>query len=249
MSSNSKVFNTLQIQSTLASDIEQYRKRMILDEMRQKDMEVLIEKLLLEREILMTDLADLKDNLSQFATNVTYDIRSLNLLLSSIDEITYNDFFNLSNKLQMAPGKVLSSLMKDFIDSTREGVLKDFSTRNLENLIRQTRPRISISNQEEISVSRQDLIDLKMRIDFKNIKVLNFEFDVDLETFNAFVGSISNCNLVRIPVSIPKLIIWSKSRECSYYQLYDSESKEKKAVAYAMEANEVVEEWRKNLRD
>ncbi|MFW9778362.1 MAG: hypothetical protein ACFFE8_05860 [Candidatus Heimdallarchaeota archaeon] len=249
MISNSRVLNASQIQSALVSDIEQYRKKMILDEMVQKDMEVLIDKLLLEREILMTDLADLKEILPQFDRNATHDFGNLNLLLSSIDEKTYNDFFNLSNKLQMAPGKVLSSLMKDFIDSSREGELQDFSTRNLENLIQQTRPRLAISNQEEISVSRQDLIDLKMRIDFKNIKTMNFESDVDLETFNAFVGSISNCNLVRIPNSIPILIIWSKSRNCSYYQVYDSGSEEKKAVSYAMEANEVVEEWKKNLKD
>ncbi|MFX0125590.1 MAG: hypothetical protein ACFFAE_18350 [Candidatus Hodarchaeota archaeon] len=91
-----------------------------------------------------------------------------------------------------------------------------------------------------------DLSKTNTKINFKCIDTLEF-VNVDLETFKEFVGSINNCHLVRVPQTIPKLLLFTKCHQCSYFEFFEEEINpklDKKKLEYAIEANKVVEDWK-----
>ena len=79
-----------------------------------KKTEEIIEKILFEREILFNEIDTLKQAQNSWIRR--HDLNSKhNLLIDEIDELLYNDFYNLSKKLNYEPGEVLTSLMEDFL--------------------------------------------------------------------------------------------------------------------------------------
>ncbi|MFX1545965.1 MAG: hypothetical protein ACFFCU_07125, partial [Promethearchaeota archaeon] len=101
----------------------------------------------------------------------------------------------------------------------------------------------------QLTITEEDLLDLSgtsMMINFNNIDILEF-VNVDSQTFKDFVRSINHCRLVRVPETIPRLLLYAKCHQCSYFEFFEKEDNLKldtKKLEYAKEANKVVEDWR-----
>jgi len=75
----------------------------------------------------------------------------------------------------------------------------------------------TISALEELRVSKKDLEDGSIGVNFFEIQKLIFEDDVDIDTFEKFVESIFECDEVDLPGQLPKLRALEKCRECEVH--------------------------------
>ncbi|MHA2244178.1 MAG: hypothetical protein ACXADY_04360 [Candidatus Hodarchaeales archaeon] len=244
---NAQAINPTQLRTELSKEIEEYRTKVQKKEVTYEEMKVLMEKILFEREIIFNEIDILKESKNKWIRKEDLNEQSLNLLIEEIDELLYNDFYNLSKKLDYDPGEVLNSLMEDFILRFK-GVFPNFSADSLKKLLKR-KAELSVSNQEKLSITNEDLLDLSepsTRISFNHIDTLEF-VNVDLKTFREFVSSINGCHLVRVPQTIPKLLLYTKCHQCSYFEFFEEKFDPKldsKKLEYAKEANKVVEDWK-----
>ncbi|UCG02904.1 MAG: hypothetical protein JSW11_02730 [Candidatus Heimdallarchaeota archaeon] len=241
-----KAFNPTQLRTEISKEIEEYWNQVQKKEITKEDMEVLIAKVLFEREILFNEIDILKEAHNKCTRKYDLNEHTLNLLIKEIDEMLYNDFYNLSKKLNYNPGEVLTSLMEDFVLKF-DGVFPEFSADSLRKLMKR-QPEISINHQDQLTITNKDLLDLtetNLKINFNNIDTLEF-VNVDLKTFKDFVSSINHCHLVRVPQTIPKLLLYTKCHQCSYFEFFEDDQLklDKKKIEYAIEANRVVEDWK-----
>ena len=242
-----KAINPNQLKIELLKEIEEYRNQVQNKQVTKEKMEVLMEKILFEREILLNEIDVFKEAHNKWIKKYDLNGQSSNLLINENDELLYNDFYNLSKMLNYDPGEVLTSLMEDFVLKF-DGVFPEFSADSLRKLMKR-QPEISVSNQDQLSITNKDLLDLtetKLKINFNNINTLEF-VDVDIETFKEFVSSINHCHLVRVPQTIPKLLLYTKCHQCSFFEFLEGKSPSKLAsekLEYAKEANKVVEDWK-----
>lgn len=232
--------NPDQLRNEFTDEIDFYRKRLKNKALSSEEMEILITRLLFEREIILEEFNALRQEYNVlWNPKIFQDEKGLNLMLGEIDEMLYNDFLSLSDKLKLSPGEILTSLMKDLVLNFNGESFPIFKTKNLEKLILESKFEFCISNQDQLSISSVDLIEMGQKINFSHIGILEFT-DVDLETFLSYVGTINRCKIVCVPISIPKLILWSKCHHCSTFQFFKDS---KPVLKYAKEANKVVEEW------
>lgn len=245
-----KLINPIKLRADLSKEIEDYQNKLRKDDSSFQELESLIEKILNERSFILNEYDLLKENQNK---NLAFNFQSdetFNLLLNEIDETLYNDFYSIAQQVgYTGPGDVLNHLMKEFI-SKYDGVFPEFSAESLNKLLLKEKTEISISHKDELTINQEDLLELSdmyTQAKFSHIDRLEFS-DVDIETFKQYVSSIDQCNLVRIPNNFPKLLIYAKCHNCSYFEFYDpdSTSLENKKLEYAKEANQVVEHWKNN---
>lgn len=129
------MINPAQLRTELSKEIKEYLKQVQKKGVTKREMETLIEKILFEREILFNEIDVLKEAQNQWIRKFDLNNQSLNLLINEIDEILYNDFYNLSRKLNYNPGEVLTSLMEEFVLKF-DGVFPDFSADSLRKLMK-----------------------------------------------------------------------------------------------------------------
>ncbi|MFX1545671.1 MAG: hypothetical protein ACFFCU_05620, partial [Promethearchaeota archaeon] len=170
-----KVFNPTQLRSELSKEIEEYRNQVQKKAITKEETETLIEKILFEREILLNEIDVLKEAHNRWIRKYDLNDQSLSILIKEIDELLYNDFYNLSKKLNYDPGEILTSLMEDFVLKF-DGIFPDFSANSLRKLIKR-QEEISVNHQEQLTITEEDLLDLSgtsMMINFNNIDILEF---------------------------------------------------------------------------
>ncbi|MFW9905491.1 MAG: hypothetical protein ACFFFH_14210, partial [Candidatus Thorarchaeota archaeon] len=100
-----KAFNPAQLKTELYKEIEEIRNQIKLKELPNKQILNLIEKLLFERELLFNEIDILKEARKRWIQRYNLNDDSLNLLIKEIDELLYNDFYNLSKRLNYNPGE------------------------------------------------------------------------------------------------------------------------------------------------
>lgn len=241
-----KVINPTQLKAELSKEIEAYRNQVQKKEVSKEELVILVEKILFEREILFSEIDVLKEAHNKWIRKYDLNEKSLNLLIKEIDELLYNDFYNLSKKLDYNPGELLTSLMEDFVLKFN-GAFPDFSADSLRKLMKR-QAEISVSHQDQLTITNKDLLDLSetnIMINFNYIDTLEF-VNVDLKTFKELVNSINHCHLVRVPETIPKLLLYTKCHQCSYFEFLEQDPNPKldsKRLEYAREANKVVADW------
>ncbi len=245
-----KVINPAQLRTDLSKEIDEYRVRVDKKKITFEETELFLEKLLNERIVLLNEFDALKERYVKYLPSNICKEDSLNLLLNEIDELLYNDFYSLSKRLGYSgPGEVLNYLMNDFV-SRYDGVFPDFSAKSLNKLLLKGLTEISVNHQGHLSINQQDLLELSdncIRINFNHIETLEF-IDVDLDSFKKYIGSINHCTTVRIPQDFPKLLLYAKCHNCTYFEFYkrNQSNLDSKKIEYVKEANHIVEDWKKN---
>lgn len=140
--------------------------------------------------------------------------------IRGINTEIYEQFAKKMKISDMNIGDAMSKMMTDVMADFDE-IFPDLSSESLRNQI--PLKRISISHHDELSISRKDLEDANATISFNNIDELTFEKDVTKEDFLKFVRSINNCEEVRLPSVLPKLIALSLMNSCESVEMYDVE--------------------------
>jgi len=123
--------------------------------------------------------------------------------IRDIEDEVYNEFSAEARRQDKPIGELTTEAMGAYLrslQSAKESELKH-----------------TISALEEISISKKDLEEGGIQVNFFEVERLIFEDDVDIDTFEKYVMSIFECEEVDLPGQLPKLRVLSKCRECGVH--------------------------------
>jgi len=72
---------------------------------------------------------------------------------------------------------------------------------------------VMVAGLDELEISKEDLEQFGKRVIFSDIKKLYFADDVDSETLEKYVAMIRDCDEVRVPKGVSKLLVLSRCRD------------------------------------
>ncbi|MDK2463803.1 MAG: hypothetical protein QI223_03390 [Candidatus Korarchaeota archaeon] len=145
--------------------------------------------------------------------------RKKDVTIRGVDSDLYDRAAEIARRTGKTIGEIINEALGLFIDLTegiRSGIqplvdsAKEASRRIGEGLTSAV-PTV-ISDLEEIEVTKTDLEQFGRRVVFQNIDRLIFTDDVDAETFDKYVALIRNCEEVKPPKGVSKLLVLSKCR-------------------------------------
>ena len=113
--------------------------------------------------------------------------------IRGIDDEVYARFAAEAKKRGVPIGELTTMVMRNLVDEERK-------------------PSYRIGNLEDLSVSKTDLESMDAPVVFADIETLEFESDVDWPVFKAQVQSIDNVETVKVPRSLSKFQVLTKSR-------------------------------------
>ncbi|RLE57833.1 MAG: hypothetical protein DRJ40_01070 [Thermoprotei archaeon] len=146
------------------------------------------------------------------------------LSVRGVDEVTYREFVATAKELGKTVGQALTEAMRLYLLFAKSASTALSSLANNINALKKlTKNALSaasegfrevipetISNIDELEVGKADLEALGKRVTFNNIKRLIFREDVDRETFEKYVVSISNIDELVIPSTLPRLLVLAR---------------------------------------
>lgn len=138
------------------------------------------------------------------------------ITIRGIDTDVYNKFSQKIKSLSLNIGEAVTKMMIGVIDNSNIEFAESASI-----ALRADIETISVTEQSELIVSNEDLLEIDNRYVFMNINYLKFESDVDPETFMRKIATIRSCQKVIIPNFLPRLKILSKIKFCPDVELYD----------------------------
>lgn len=145
--------------------------------------------------------------------------RRKDVTIRGVDSDLYDRAAEIARRTGKTIGEVINEALGLFIDLS-EGIRAGIqplvegakeASRRIGEGISSAVPTV-ISDLEEIEVTRVDLEQFDRRVVFQNIDRLVFADDVDPETFDRYVALIRNCDEVRPPKGVSKLLVLSKCR-------------------------------------
>ena len=207
-------YRIVEYQSTDASNMPQDR------------LIALIDSLLFEREQLLIELDELKEAVENPVQSTMY-VKDSNfkILLSEVEESLYNDFLCLSHRLGLPPGKILTFLMDFVLKTSDDESIPKLSSSSFVQLFGKSKPEIKIRDQEFLTVTGAELHAMDGKVSFYNIDTLQFT-EIDTETFSTSINKIRNCGIVRVPVSLLKLLVYAKCHQVDLFEFYEDENSE-----------------------
>ena len=188
-----------------------------LDELSIEEMKHLLSDLLSERRIMIEEIDELRETRYGWISYANSRINSMKLLISTLDDETYNNLQAKASRLGVEDGKLLNELMQQTLEKPHSDGLPELSSKDLSHLIKNS-GNISIQHMPDLTVSRQDLEESGYRVKFSHIDTLKFEADIDQELFYQKVKNISHCGRISLPSKISKLIAYAKAGYCKEYE-------------------------------
>ncbi|MCU0861303.1 MAG: hypothetical protein MUE65_03180 [Methanomassiliicoccales archaeon] len=113
--------------------------------------------------------------------------------IRGIDDEVYSKFAAKAKRRGIAIGELTTQVMRAMASEEAESAYV-------------------IRDQEELSVSKADLMSLDGMVRFSNIEKLRFEDDVDWEVFKAKVEGLDNIEVVTLPKSLSKFQVLTRAR-------------------------------------
>ncbi len=188
-----------------------------VDELSHDDMSSLLKELILERKIMVEEIDELRESRYGWIDHANNRIHSMKLLLSNLDDETYNNLKAKASRLGIEDGRLLNELMKQAIAKPPNGGLPELSSRDISHLKKDT-GYITIQHIPELIVTRKDLEDTTHRVKFAHIGKLEFNLDIDKDLFYQKVKNINHCGRISIPTKISKLLVYAKAGYCREYK-------------------------------
>ncbi|MFW9992691.1 MAG: hypothetical protein ACFFD4_11645 [Candidatus Odinarchaeota archaeon] len=213
------LLNLAQLREELSNTIQDYRTITRKEEIANEELIHLIKTLLVDRELLIEEIDEIKEEQSGLLPIMFRKNRDYKLLVNGVEESVINDLNLLAHKLDIPEGELLSFLMKEAMRDFN-GTFPTLSTKVLKPLLEKKRMKITISDYDFLSVSEQDLLETDARISFHNIDNLEF-IDVNHKTFMRHIGHITGCGQVRVPRSLSKLLVYAKCTNCGQFEFVD----------------------------
>ena len=140
--------------------------------------------------------------------------------IRGVDAFLYNKAAEIAKKTGKTMGEVVNEALRLFIDITEglragmqpisEGLRE--AGRRVDYTLSSISPTV-ISDVEELEVSKEDLEQFGRRVIFQNVRRLVFQDDIDAETFERYVALIRECEEVRPPKGVSKLLVLSRCRK------------------------------------
>lgn len=139
--------------------------------------------------------------------------------IRGVDAFLYSRAAEIAKRTGKTMGEVINEALKLFIDLTEglRGGLEPVTEglreagRKVDYTFSMLNPTV-ISDLEELEVSREDLVQLGRKVIFQRVKRLTFADDVDAETFERYVALIRECDEIKPPKGVSKLLVLSKCR-------------------------------------
>ncbi|MCK4849034.1 MAG: hypothetical protein KAT16_08425, partial [Candidatus Heimdallarchaeota archaeon] len=234
-----EILNLAQLRTHLSQQILQLQEEKLNEALSLEESRSLLSSLLTERKLFLDEVDSLKA--SQRSENFHFSDNSDSLLiLSEIDQDVYNDFQNFSRKLRRTDGEILSNLMTLFLKYINDnGQYPDLSAKELVSMVKGLIPTIRVANHDYIRITNADLQELDVKVNFRNID--NLILDVNPTNFISRINSIRDCDIVQVPNSLPKLLVYLKINNCREIRFLPSIAMP--ALDYAKEANQLIDKW------
>ena len=188
-----------------------------VDELSHDEMSSLLKELILERKIMVEEIDELRESRYGWIDHANNRIHSMKLLLSNLDDETYNNLKAKASRLGIEDGRLLNELMKQAIAKPPNAGFPELSSRDISHLKKDT-GYITIQHIPELLVTRKDLEDTAHRVKFAHIGKLEFNLDIDKDLFYQKVKNINHCGIISIPTKISKLLVYAKAGYCREYK-------------------------------
>jgi hypothetical protein len=143
-----------------------------------------------------------------------------NVTIRGIDSEIYEEFSSSIKSLNMNIGDAITRMMADILEDF-DGTFPKLSSKR--SLGKFKLNKIKIMHHDFLSINKADLVEGGVKIYFMHIQKLRIGPDVDLETFNRYIGAIQHCDIVEIPNILPKVILLSKTPFCDRVRVYSVE--------------------------
>ncbi|MBL7169179.1 hypothetical protein ISS40_10940 [Candidatus Bathyarchaeota archaeon] len=207
------------LRDEITGEIEECRSRLERGEMSGDEMRGLLSDLLREREMIVEEVDDLREQRYGWVSEAQSYRDSMKLMLSGVDEGAYNDLESAASRLNMSVGRLLNEMMGKAVEKRDDSMdLPTLSSEDLSHLRGEREESVKINHVGELVVDRGDLEEMGYRVRFSHIRSLEFDPSVDEGLFHEKVKGISHCSLVRFPEGFSKLLAYAKSRYCSNYE-------------------------------
>ena len=187
------------------------------DDLSNDEMRSLLRDLISERKIMVEEIDELRESRYGWINHANKHIHSMKLLLSNLDDETYNNLKAKASRLGIEEGQLLNELMKQAIAKHQNGDLPKLSSKDISHLKKDT-GYITIQHIPELIVTRKDLEDTTHRVKFAHIGKLEFNVDIDKDLFYQKVKNIHHCGRISIPTKISKLLVYAKAGYCREYK-------------------------------
>ncbi len=148
------------------------------------------------------------------------DSKRKDITIRGINSDLYDRAAEVARRTGKTIGDVINESLKLFLDLT-EGLRTSLQPivngarqagKVIETSLSSLAP-VMITGLNELEVSKEDLEQFGKRVIFSDIKRLYFTDDVDSDTLEKYVAMIRDCEEVRVPKGISKLLVLSKCRD------------------------------------
>ena len=143
--------------------------------------------------------------------------RRKNITIRGLKADLYENFSNKVQSFNLNLGIVFSKMIMAAI-AKFNGEFPTLSARDIKPPTKLL--HLDISHKEIIKLSRKDLEESQVRVSLHKIKQVRVEEDVTDDVLKKHIIAITDCELVQIPKSIPKLISLSLLKKCTNTEFY-----------------------------
>ncbi len=151
---------------------------------------------------------------------VSDEVKRKDITIRGINSDLYDKAAEIARRTGKTIGDVINESLKLFLDLT-EGLRTSLQPivngakeagKMLEASMSTLAP-VMVAGLDELEISKEDLEQFGKRVIFSDIKKLYFADDVDSETLEKYVAMIRDCDEVRVPKGVSKLLVLSRCRD------------------------------------
>ena len=187
-----------------------------LDDVPPEELRDLMRDLLTERKLVIEEVDELRESRYGWTNRIHQRTNSMKLMISNLDEETYNLLQAKASRLGLEGGTFLNELMHQASFKSGDGGLPELSSKDIKHLMRDA-GYIKVEHLTHMHVTSKDLEDLEHRIKFSHIKRVEFDKEIDVDLFNNKVKSINHCGTVVFPAGFSRLHAFAKAAYCREY--------------------------------
>ncbi|MHA1449479.1 MAG: hypothetical protein ACTSP4_08680 [Candidatus Hodarchaeales archaeon] len=208
-----QVYSLEQLRTLVEDSTSAFREKLATGEIDHVEISKFISSLLTERRLLLDTVDDLKNAQMTLKNSIFHQKDLTTLVINEMNGSLYNDFCIASYKLGITSGKALTLLMKEVLRVNKD----DFPVITAKILVAGETEVVRISDHRFLKVYSKDLIETDAPVSFDHIEYLDLE-KVDSHVFLKYIRLISNCAYIRLSSSIPKLLVYTKSNKCGFFE-------------------------------
>ena len=188
-----------------------------------RSKEIYLDMILLLKS-LYSEVLNLQKSLEIYSNLGTRNSNSIITFNNSDSEFVFKVQL-LSKKLSLPIYTVLNHLMEYLLNIIKFDDYKiDFDKIQYKLLLKklfQNKIEITLSNKDFLEVMGSDLKNSDIKFNFDGIEILILK-NISISDFEESIGYIKNCQMVFIPATIHRLLIYSKCKDIQSIRIYEN---------------------------